>query len=58
MAKKLMVEIKGTQLLWDGRNRNGNLLESGYYFYQIELKKEHEIISGFVTILRKVSNKE
>ena len=51
-AKKLMVEIKGARMPWDGRDRNGNLLESGYYFYQIELRREGKVISGYITILR------
>ena len=51
-AKKLMVEFKGAQLPWDGRDHRGNILESGYYLYQIELKKNGKVISGFVTILR------
>ena len=51
-AKKLMVELKGAQMPWDGRDRNGNLLESGYYLYQIELRRGGKIISGYVTILR------
>ncbi len=51
-AKKLMVEFKGAQMPWDGRDRNGNLLESGYYLYQVELKKDGKVVSGYVTILR------
>ena len=51
-TKKLMIELKGAQMPWDGRDRNGNLLESGYYFYQIELRKGGKIISGYVAILR------
>ena len=51
-AKKLMAEFKGAQMPWDGRDRYGNLLESGYYFYQIELRKGGKVISGYVTILR------
>ena len=51
-AKKLMVELKGAQMPWDGRDRKGNLLESGYYLYQIELQKGGRVISGYVTILR------
>ncbi len=51
-AKKLMVELKGSQLPWDGREHNGNLLESGYYLYQVRLTKDSDVISGFVTILR------
>jgi gliding motility-associated-like protein len=51
-TKKLMVELKGAQMPWDGRDRNGNLLDSGYYLYQIELHKGGKSISGYVTILR------
>jgi gliding motility-associated-like protein len=51
-AKKLAVELKGAQMPWDGRDLNGNLLESGYYLYLIELRKGGKIISGYVTILR------
>ena len=51
-AKKLIVELKGAQMPWNGHDRNGNLLESGYYFYQIELRKAGKIISGYVIILR------
>jgi len=51
-AKRLMVELKGAQMPWDGRDRNGNLLESGYYLYQIELQRGGKAISGYVTILR------
>jgi len=51
-AKKLLVEFKGAQLPWDGRDHNGNILESGYYLYRIELKKGGKVISGYVTILR------
>jgi len=50
--KKLLMELKGAQMPWDGRDLNGNLLESGYYLYQIELFKNGNVISGFVTILR------
>ena len=51
-TKKLMVELKGAQMPWDGRDRNENLLESGYYLYQIELQKGMKIIAGYITILR------
>ena len=51
-AKKLMVEFKGAQMPWDGTDRNGNLLESGNYLYQIELRKGGKVISGYVAILR------
>jgi len=51
-AKKLLVELKGAQIPWDGKDGNGNLLESGYYFYQIELRRGGNIISGYVTILK------
>jgi len=51
-AKRLMVEFTGAQMPWDGRNRDGNLLESGYYLYQIELKNGGDVVSGYVTILR------
>ena len=51
-AKRLMVELKGAQMPWDGRDRNGNLLESGYYLYQIELQRGMKPILGYVTILR------
>lgn len=51
-AKKLMVELKGAQLPWNGCDHNGNLLESGYYLYQIELKKGGKVMAGYLTILR------
>jgi len=51
-TKKLMVELRGAQMPWDGRDRNGILLESGYYLYQIELRRGGKIISGYVNILR------
>ena len=51
-AKRLIVEFKGSQMPWDGRDGKGNLLESGYYLYQIELRNERILISGYVTILR------
>jgi gliding motility-associated-like protein len=50
-AQKLMVELKGAQMPWDGRDQNGNLLESGYYLYRIVLRWD-KIIAGHVTILR------
>jgi len=52
--RKLMIELKGEQMAetgWNGRDRYGNLLESGYYLYQIEVVKGGKIINGFVTIL-------
>jgi len=52
-AKKLIAEIKGAQIPWDGRDQNGNLLESGYYFYQIEFPRGNgRRITGYVTIFR------
>ena len=51
-AKKLIVQFKGAQMPWDGRDSKGNLLENGYYLYQIELPKGGKAISGYVTILR------
>jgi len=51
-AKRLIVEFKGSQMPWDGRDDKGNLLESGYYLYQIELRNERILMSGYVTILR------
>ena len=51
-AKKLMIELKGVQMPWDGHDYSGKILESGYYLYVIELRKGGERISGFVTILR------
>ena len=51
-AKKLMIEFKAAQLPWDGRNHNGQMLESGYYLYQIEIENGRKVLTGFVTILR------
>ena len=51
-TKRLVIELKGAQMPWDGRDRNGNLLESDYYLYQIELRRGGKVISGYVTILR------
>jgi len=51
-AKKMMVQFKGDQMPWNGRDHNGVLLESGYYLYQIEIPGERSIVSGYVTVFR------
>jgi len=52
-AKRLIVELRGAQMPWDGRDSNGNLIESGYYFYHIEVNRGNgKPITGYVTIMR------
>jgi len=52
-AKKLIVELRGAQMPWNGCDSNGNLLESGYYFYQIEVDRGNvKPVTGYVTIMR------
>ena len=51
-SKKLMVEFKGAQMPWNGRDHSGKILESGNYLYEIVLRKDGRVISGFVTVLK------
>lgn len=42
-------KIAGTyQIVWDGKDNNGNLVSSGVYFFYIETKKEIKRIKGLL----------
>ena len=52
-AKRLIMELKGAEMPWNGCDRNDNLFNSGYYYYQIELQHGgSKPITGYVTIMR------
>jgi flagellar hook assembly protein FlgD len=37
---------------WDGKNKNGNDVTEGAYFYDIEIGHDFDAIKGSVTIIR------
>jgi gliding motility-associated-like protein len=49
---KLLFQSIGYASPWDGKNKKGNDVPDGAYFYSIEIGHEYDAIKGSVTILR------
>lgn len=52
----LVIEEKNGELIWDGKNKNGDDVVEGVYFYKIEIKNLNtnriETLTGFIDIYR------
>ena len=48
----LIFKSIGYTVAWDGKNKNGNDVSEGSYFYHIEIGHDFDAIQGSVTILR------
>ena len=49
---RLIFESVGYSIPWDGKNKNGNDVSEGAYFYQIDIGHNFDAIEGSVTIIR------
>tara|TARA_B110000879_G_scaffold163393_1_gene211004 strand:+ start:838 stop:3744 length:2907 start_codon:yes stop_codon:yes gene_type:complete len=49
---KLLFKSIGYSMPWDGKNKNGNDVTEGTYFYDIEIGHDFDAIKGSVTIIR------
>ena len=49
---RLLFESVGYSIPWDGKNKNGNDVSEGVYFYQIDIGHNFDAIEGSVTIIR------
>ncbi|MFN5985130.1 MAG: gliding motility-associated C-terminal domain-containing protein, partial [Fluviicola sp.] len=52
----LVIEEKNGELIWDGKDKNGDEVVEGVYFYKMKIKKlnenQIEILTGFIEIYR------
>ena len=49
---KLLFQSIGYASPWDGKNKKGNDVPDGAYFYSIEIGHDYDAIKGSVTIVR------
>jgi gliding motility-associated-like protein len=49
---RLIFQSVGYNIAWDGKNKNGNNVTEGAYFYHIEIGHDFDAIKGSVTIIR------
>jgi len=49
---RLLFHSVGYGTPWDGKNKKGNDVPDGVYFYSIEIGHEYDAIKGSVTIIR------
>jgi hypothetical protein len=51
-----VIEEKNGELIWDGKDKNGDEVVEGVYFYKMKIKKlnenQIEILTGFIEIYR------